>query len=138
LSSVTARTIALRVVVESLALVALALDHPEVLELLYEPTVGTRVVEDLVQPVEGARAAQGKGGAPQRTGVSALRLGDVAVGSAGGELLADHPQRQKFIALQAQDRAKAVDVGRRVQPVASGRPPRREQLLVLEVADLRD
>ena len=57
---------------------------------------------------------------------------------ARGELLADHPQGQELVALHAQDRPQALDVGLAVEAVAAGRAPRREQLLVLEVADLRD
>ena len=58
--------------------------------------------------------------------------------AAGGELLADHPQRQELVALQPQDRPQALDVGLAVEAVAARRAPRGEQLLVLEVADLRD
>src|SRR3954447_24639042 len=56
----------------------------------------------------------------------------------GRELLPDDAQRQELVALQAQDRPQPRDVVGRVQPGAAGRAPRREQLLVLEVADLRD
>ena len=62
----------------------------------------------------------------------------VAVDAARGQLLADDPQRQELVALHAQDRAQPRDVAGRVEPVAAGRAPRLEQLLVLEVADLRD
>src|SRR5665811_1441448 len=58
--------------------------------------------------------------------------------AAGGELLADHPQRQELVAPQAQDRAQPLDVGLAVEAVAALGAARRQQLLVLQVADLRD
>ena len=54
------------------------------------------------------------------------------------ELLTDHAQRQELVALHAQDRLQPFDVVLAEQPVAALRPPRREQALVLEVADLGD
>src|SRR5205085_4669888 len=54
------------------------------------------------------------------------------------QLLTDHAQRQELVALHAQDRAQPLDVLLAEQAVAAARPPRREQALVLEVADLRD
>src|SRR5919198_6201797 len=55
-----------------------------------------------------------------------------------GELLADDAERQELVALQAQDRLQPLDVLLAEEPVAALRPPRREQALILEVADLRD
>src|SRR3954447_19001127 len=60
------------------------------------------------------------------------------VGTPGRELLANHAQGQKLVALQAQDGPQAVHVRLRVEPVAALRAPRREKLLILQVADLRD
>ena len=57
---------------------------------------------------------------------------------AGGELLADHAQRQELVALEAQDRLEPLDVVLAEEPVAALRALRRQQALVLEVADLRD
>ena len=54
------------------------------------------------------------------------------------ELLADHAQRQELVALQPQDRLQPLDVVLAEQAVAAPRALRREQPLVLEVADLRD
>ena len=54
------------------------------------------------------------------------------------QLLADHAQRQELVALQPEDRLEPLDVGVREQPVAAARAARREQPLILEVADLRD
>ena len=54
------------------------------------------------------------------------------------ELLADDAERQKLVALQAKDRLEPVDVVLREEPVAALRAPRREEALVLEVADLGD
>jgi hypothetical protein len=58
--------------------------------------------------------------------------------SAGRQLLADHPQRQELVALQTKDRPQPLDVGLAVEAVAARRAPRRQQLLVLQVADLGD
>jgi hypothetical protein len=94
------------------------------------PTPG--VVDQLVE--RDARALSGLQARrpPKRGGLAALLAGSRR------ELLADHPQRQELVALHAKNRPQALDVGLAVEPVATGRPPRREQLLVLEVADLRD
>src|SRR4051794_24101199 len=54
------------------------------------------------------------------------------------ELLADHPQGQELAALQAQHGAQPLDVVLAVEPVAALRAPRRDQALILEVADLGD
>src|SRR4051794_33206171 len=54
------------------------------------------------------------------------------------ELLADHAQRQGLVALQAQDRLEPLDVLLVEQAVPALGAPRREQALVLEIADLRD
>ena len=54
------------------------------------------------------------------------------------ELVADHAQRQELVALQAQDRAQALDVLLREEAVAAARALRVQQPLLLEVADLRD
>jgi hypothetical protein len=67
-----------------------------------------------------------------------VRRRPLVLGPARGELLADDPQRQELVALQAQDGAQARDVGLRVQPVAAGGPARRQQLLILQIADLGD
>src|SRR5581483_3736536 len=57
---------------------------------------------------------------------------------AGGELLADHAQRQELVPLHAQDRLQPVDVLLGEEPVPALRPLRRQEALILEVADLRD
>ena len=57
---------------------------------------------------------------------------------AGGELLSDHAQRQELVALQPQDRLEPLDVLLAEEPVAATRALRRQQALILEVADLRD
>src|SRR5262249_11063262 len=72
------------------------------------------------------------GGPPQRGGGTPL------LARAGRKFLTDHPQREELVALHAQDRAQPLDVGLAVEAISAGRAPRREQLLVLEVADLRD
>ena len=55
-----------------------------------------------------------------------------------GQFLPDHAQRQELVALEPQDRLEPLDVVLAEEPVAALRPARREQALVLEVADLRD
>ena len=55
-----------------------------------------------------------------------------------GELLADHAQRQELVALEPEDRLQPLDVLLAEQPVSAARPLRREEALILEVADLRD
>ena len=125
----------------------LALDDPVVLELGDQLGVGAGLLDDVLERVQRAAGADRERQPPQRrarAGVAGRRaagLGLPRTGlgrAAGGELLADHPQRQELVALQAQDRAQARDVGGGVEPVAAGRAPRREQLLVLQVADLGD
>jgi hypothetical protein len=54
------------------------------------------------------------------------------------ELLTNNAQRQELVALQPEDGLQPVDVVLGEEPVAALRPPRREQALILEVADLRD
>src|SRR4051812_26342301 len=49
------------------------------------------------------------------------------------QLLADDPQRQELVALQAQDRLEPLDVVLAEQPVAALCAPWREEALVLEV-----
>ena len=59
--------------------------------------------------------------------------------SAGAvELLANDTQRQELVALEPQDRGEALDVVGREEPIAATRAARRDEALVLEVADLRD
>src|SRR5262249_56528338 len=78
-------------------------------------------------------------GPAHRAGVRlALAFGGEGEVATGRELLADHPQRQELVALQAQDRPQPFDVGLAVEAIAARGAPRVEQLLVLEVADLRD
>ena len=54
------------------------------------------------------------------------------------ELLPDHAERQELVALQPQDRLQPLDVLLAEEPVAAARALRRQQALILEVADLRD
>ena len=91
------------------------------------------------QDLHGRVAARGAGSASWARLELLGLVGDAERARAGGlELLADHPQGKELVALQAQDGAQALDLERGVEPVAAGRPLRRDELLVLEVADLRD
>src|SRR2546423_551871 len=89
------------------------------------------VLERLGPAAGAARAAH-----PARVG--RRLLGHLRVRAAGRQLLADHPQRQELVALEPEDRLQPLDVAGGIEPVAAGRSPRREQLLGLQVADLRD
>src|SRR4051794_3959847 len=124
----------------------LALDHAVFFELLDEARLGPGLLEDVLYREERSAVAHADAG-PWRapaTGAAAARRGGVrgldriVRRGAGGQLLADDPQRQELVALEAQDRAEPGDVGGAVEPVAAGRPPRRQQLLVLQIADLGD
>src|SRR4051795_11499398 len=117
----------------------LALDDAVLLQLLDQRRLGAGVLEDVLERVQRAAAADRHAGAAPRAPLGrGLRDLAVLLGPATGQLLADDAQRQELVALEAQDRAQALDVGRRVEAVAAGGAARRQQLLVLEVADLRD
>src|SRR4051812_6682981 len=140
-----AHDLSLGLVVVLRAGAVLALDDAVVLELGDEPRIGARLLDDVVERVQraarrrrDARAALAPRGGGGAVATPAARSGEVGLGAPRGELLADDAQRQELVALQAQDRPQAGDVARAVEPVAARRAPRREQLLVLEVADLRD
>jgi len=60
------------------------------------------------------------------------------LGATRRQFLANYAQGQELVTLQAQDRAEAHDIGGREQAIATCCAPRSEQLLVLQVADLRD
>ena len=139
--------LALRLVVVALGAAQLALDDPVVLELGDQPRLRARLLHHVLRASRARRAA-GCEKVSRRSAAPGPRVAgwaptaacvDLRLAAApGGQLLADHPQRQELVALQPQDRAQARDVGGGVEPVAAGRAPRREQLLVLQVADLRD
>src|SRR4029453_2311148 len=59
-------------------------------------------------------------------------------GRGRSQLLPDHAQRQELVALEAQDRTQGLHRVLVEEAVAAPRPLRREQTLLLEVADLRD
>src|ERR671922_294351 len=78
---------------------------------------------------------------PDRAGRArrgAVRAPAVLATGRGRELLPNHAQRQELVALEAQDRLQPLDVLLAEEPVAALRAARRQQPLVLEVADLRD
>jgi hypothetical protein len=60
------------------------------------------------------------------------------VGATRGELLPDHAEGQELVALEPEDRPEPAHVRRRVEAITALGAARREQLLVLEVPDLRD
>src|SRR5439155_8087015 len=116
----------------------LALDDAVLLELLDQRRIGARLLEDVLERVQRAPAAHRHARAPRTAPLGGLGHLAVLLRASARELLADDAQRQELVALQAQDRAQALHVGRRVEAVAAGCAPRREELLVLEVADLGD
>src|SRR5205823_8131449 len=123
------------VVVERLPVVLLAADDPVLLELADERALGAGLLEHLLEPVERADALHGN----RRPARPRLRSrADRIARAPRRQLLADDAQRQELVALQAQDGPQALDVRLGVEAVAALRPARLEQLLVLEVADLRD
>jgi hypothetical protein len=102
-------------------------EQAELLELARELVRDARPVAEVVElEVEVALG--------ERLGALAATL------LAGGarELLADHAQREELVALELEDPAQALHVVLAEEPIAAARPPRREQPLVLEEANLRD
>ena len=104
--------------------------------------VGARLLEHVLERVQRAPRSRTDGapaGAAHGFGRRRGGRGDVARRCApAGELLTDDAQRQELVALQAQDRAQPRHVAAAVEAIAARRAARRQQLLVLEVADLRD
>ena len=122
------RDVGLALAVEALAALRARDEQAELLELAHEVGRDGRALAqlglvDLVLVAEDADAA-----APRAVARRARAV----------ELLADDPQRQELVALQPQDRRQPLDVVRREQPVAAARAARRDEALILEVADLRD
>src|SRR5436190_5160324 len=113
----------------------LALDDAEVLQLGHQRRLRLRLLEHVVERVQRPALLHRDRRPAARLDA---RRGDVGRAAPGRELLADHAQRQELVALQPQDRAQPRDVGLAVEPIAARRAPRRQQLLILEVADLRD
>src|SRR3954465_9260043 len=122
----------------------LALDDAVLLELGDQPWLRARLLDDVLQRVQ--RPAGGRGDrrvalAPHRARAGdrpVARGRDVVARAARGELLADDAQRQELVALQAQDGAQALHVAAGVEAVAARRASRRHELLILQIADLRD
>src|SRR6188768_2697369 len=130
---------AVGLVVNGLALALLRLDDAEVLQLGNQLLARTGLLDYLIEGQVSPRGVDQDrpphspaGGALVR---AAARWREVA---ARRQLLADYPQRQELVALQLQDRPQPFHIGLAVEAVAASRTPRRQELLVLEVADLRD
>ncbi len=135
-----AHDLALGVVEEGLAVATLPADHAVLLELADELRIGAGLLDDVAHPVQGPAAGDRHARPAKRARIGpATRARDrLGFRATGGELLTDHAKRQELVALEPQDRPQAGHVDRRVEPVSAARPARREQLLILEVADLRD
>ena len=120
------RDVGVALAVEALAAFDPRREQAEVLELARELGRDAR---------RGRTARTCRSPPPARAG---RRRGASRGRRSGHELLADHPQRQELVALQAQDRDQSLDIGLGEQPVAAARSARLQQALILEVADLRD
>src|SRR6185312_2171257 len=105
-----AHDLALGVVVPDLTLPLLALDHPELLELAHERLLGARLLEHVVQRVDGAGALHGHRGTAKRARIrrTPTRSG-VRLCASRRELLPDYTQRQELVSLEAKDRAQPGD-----------------------------
>ena len=118
-----------------LAALPVGLHDSELLELTDQLGGGAGLLEQLLDRDRPVRGLQRQGAALGRTlGLTVARAADLA----GGQLLADHLQRQELVALHPQDRSQLLDIGLAVEPVTATRAARREQLLILEIADLGD
>src|SRR5580704_631261 len=119
----------------------LTLDDTELFELTHELGLRLGLLEHVVQRVQRTRGlAHAHARTPRARPVATDTTGDGRGlrRASRRELLADHTQRQELVTLHAQDRAQARDVPLRIEAVAAGCATRRQQLLVLEVADLGD
>jgi hypothetical protein len=128
--------LALGLVVALHARAQLALDHPVLLQLAHELGVRVGVLEHVLEGVDGSALGHRHRRRPHRPPLRAGRGRGSA--ASGRQLLADDAEWEELVALEAQDGAQSRHVPRRVEAVAPGRAPRREQLLVLEVTDLGD
>src|SRR5262245_35711822 len=108
------------------------LNQAPVLEVLDQVRTDPGLVDELLERESRALAGIGARGAAKRGPLPSLLPG------ARGQLLANHPQRQELVPLHAENRPQALDVRLAVEPVSTGCPARREELLVLEVSDLGD
>src|SRR5437016_3889263 len=111
--------------VDALTALAVCLEQPVVLQLLDEARVDRRALTELSEAHHVVLLAEADRPAP--LALLAARL---------GELLTDHAQREKLVALQPQDQLQALHVLLAEQPVAAACALRRQQPLILEVADL--
>src|SRR5579864_377526 len=112
--------------VEALPPLDARLEQTEVLELAGAARLDPRTLAERLELEPFLRLAERRTPAPP------------LLARAGSELLADHAQRQELVALHAQDRLERLHVLLGEEPVAALRTLRRQQALVLEVADLRD
>src|SRR5581483_11297543 len=112
--------------VDPLAAVDAGLEQAEVLELARAARLdpGPRAQRLQVEPFLGL--------AERRPAAATL------LARTGRELFADHAQRQELVSLHPQDRLEPLDVVLAEEPVPALRPLRRQQPLILEVADLRN
>src|SRR5919202_795667 len=120
------RDVDVSLAVELLPLVRVRLEEPVVLELTRELAADPGAPAELPE-VEVLLAAESERPRP------------LAVLPAGGrrELLADHPQRQELVALEAQDRLQPLDVLLAEEPVAALRAPVLADLELVAVVQLR-
>src|SRR5262249_11935429 len=111
--------------VAALAALGARLEQAEVLELAGARRLDAGALAQLVQ-------VEALVGLADRAALAPL------LARAGGELLADHAQRQELVALKAEDRLEPLDVVLVEHAVAALGAFRRQQPLILEIPDLRD
>src|SRR3954447_25627312 len=123
--------LAVGLVVDGPALAFLRLDDPVVLQLPDQLLARPGLLDDpLDREVGAGGAAEDPPPHPARRRLAlALAAAEDDV-PARRQLLADHPQRQELVALEAQDRPQPFDVGLAVEAVAARRPPRVRRFLV--------
>src|SRR6266700_3529626 len=124
------RDVDVTLAVELGAVVVPGREETEVLELAGERRGHTGTLAELGQ-VDIVLGVRDPGARPVAS-LGALRR------ARRGQLLANHPQGEKLVALQPQNRLETLDVLFAEEPVATLRPARREQALILQITDLRD
>src|ERR1700733_9505227 len=117
----------------------LALDHAELDQLAHESRFRAGLLDDVLDRVQRTRVPRRDERPAVRAAVGRCRRRRaLSLCAPAGEFLPNHPERQELVPLQTQDRPQPLDVVLGVEPVAALGAARREQLLVLQVADLRD
>src|SRR5215211_4394633 len=129
-----AHDLEIRLVVDHAPVAALWLDDAELLELADEVLRNAGLVQDLLERERRNCGIDRRRAPGRRRLAAATRPAELTA----GELLPDDPQWQELVSLHPEDGAQALDVRLAIEAIATGRAPRRQELLVLEVPDLGD